>query len=138
MDGERPFDSKDDILKPNEAYWRYFDEVVQAAQSRDLLVAIAPIWIRWGGNDKHGWRSQLNDQNARPYGRFLGQRYRNFKNIIWILGGDANPIERTRAVAEIARGSTGDCAAIQLITGAHVARTIPAARSLRASRGSAL
>ena len=104
FDGLNPFDPPDDILKPVEAYWQNVDAVLEGARERDLLVAVAPLWIRWGGRDPHGWRYQLNESNARPYGRFLGKRYRGFHNIVWILGGDANPLERSRALAEIAAG----------------------------------
>ncbi len=114
-DGQQPFDLPDDILKPNEAYWRNVDEIIRAADERGLLVAMSALWIRWGGKDREGWRYQLNEQNERGYGRFLGRRSRGFKNLIWILGGDANPIERTRAVAEIARGIQ-EFAPQQLIT----------------------
>jgi len=33
----------------------------------------------------------FNTDNARIYGRFLGERYRSDPNIIWILGGDRPP-----------------------------------------------
>jgi hypothetical protein len=33
--------------------------------------------------------------NARVYGRWIGDRYRTRKNIIWILGGDRNPRPNT-------------------------------------------
>jgi Protein of unknown function (DUF4038) len=101
---QQPFDPPDEILKPNEAYWRNVDEIIRAAEQRGLLVAMSALWIRWGGEDREGWRYQLTEQNARDYGRFLGRRYRGFKNLVWIVGGDANPIERTQAVAELARG----------------------------------
>ncbi len=103
-DGQAPFEPPDDILKPNERYWQNVDSILRAARSRNLLVAMAAIWIRWGGKDREGWRYQLTPDNARPYGRFLGTRYREFQNLIWILGGDANPIERSSAIAEIALG----------------------------------
>ncbi len=114
-DGQQPFDPPDDILKPNEAYWRNVDGIIRAAEERDLLVVMSALWIRWGGKDREGWRYQLTERNARGYGRFLGRRYRGFKNLVWIVGGDANPIERTHAVAEIARG-IHELAPQQLIT----------------------
>ncbi len=104
MHGEEPFAPLDDILKPNEAYWRHLDAILAAAEKRGLAVAISALWIRWGGDDKHGWRAQLTDENARAYGRFLGARYAAHKNLIWIVGGDANPKEKRTAVALLAQG----------------------------------
>lgn len=56
-------------------------------------MALAPFWTRWGGEDKEGWRYQFSEKNAPADGEFLGRRYAGAKNIIWILGGDANPPE---------------------------------------------
>jgi len=33
----------------------------------------------------------FNPENARIYGEWIGKRYKDQKNIIWILGGDRNP-----------------------------------------------
>jgi len=103
-DGHDPFAPPEDILKPNEPYWRHLDALIGAVRERGFLLAVAPLWIRWGGNDREGWRRELTDANARAYGRFLGRRYRDFDNLLWILGGDANPGDRTRATSEMALG----------------------------------
>lgn len=100
-EGHNPFNPPDDILKPNEAYWKHFDNVLDAARRRGLFVGIAPLWIRWGGKDREGWRNQLTDDNAGAYGRFLGERYKRFDNLMWILGGDADPKEKADAIRKI-------------------------------------
>ena len=50
-------------------------------------------------------------QNAEVYGAWLGRRYRNAPNIVWILGGD-RPIETDthhEIIRAMARGlRTGD------------------------------
>jgi hypothetical protein len=103
-DGEVPFDAAENILKPNERYWRTVDFVLTESERRGLFVALAPLWIRWGGDDKQGWRGHLTEQNAGPYGEFLGQRYARFNHLMWILGGDADPKEKTEAIHRLARG----------------------------------
>jgi len=102
-DGHNPFNPPDDITRPNEPYWQHVDYFLQAAEKRGFAVALAPLWVRWGGNDTAGWRYALNEDNAAVYGSFLAQRYTKLKNIIWILGGDANPIELTRPIALLAQ-----------------------------------
>lgn len=102
--GHDPFAPTDDILKPVEAYWKHLDAVLAECERRGLLVFLAPLWIRWGGTDKQGWRNQLTDLNARPYGQFLGERYGKHRNLVWILGGDANPKEKTEAIRKLASG----------------------------------
>lgn len=114
-DGQEPFVPIDDITKPNEAYWQNVDYILNAAKKRNMLVAMSALWIRPGGADKEGWRYQLTTGNAKPYGQFLGQRYKGFDNLVWILGGDANPIELTPAIDEMAKGIQ-EFAPRQLIT----------------------
>ena len=103
VNGDEPFAPLDDILKPNEPYWRHLDGVIEAAEKRGLLASVSALWIRWGGRDKEGWRNQLTDANARAYGLFLGKRYAARKNVMWILGGDDNPHEDRAALALMAR-----------------------------------
>jgi len=74
--------------KPNEAYFEYIDKVVQMASEFGLYMGLLPTW---GDKVTHLWGAGpviFNPQNARSYGHFLGQRYKNSNNIIWILGGD--------------------------------------------------
>ena len=43
----------------------------------------------------------------RSYGRYLGQRYRDFHNIIWVQGGDWDPPDK-KLVDALAQGYQGD------------------------------
>ena len=77
-----------DPEKPNEAYFKHVDHIVNRAEELGLFIGMLPTW---GKN----WRRfeakppyVFNVDNARAYGRFLGKRYRD-KSIIWILGGDS-------------------------------------------------
>jgi hypothetical protein len=101
--GKNPFDPIDDILKPVDAYWDNVERIIAAAAARHMLVGMSASWIQWGGRDKTGWRFQISESTAGPYGRFLATRFRRFNNLIWILGGDANPIEVTGAIDEMGK-----------------------------------
>ncbi len=76
--------------RPNEAYFRHIDAVVDAAARMGLFMAVLPTWgdkvgpKLWGA----GPEGLLHAGNAREYGRFLGERMRGRSNVIWILGGD--------------------------------------------------
>ena len=37
-----------------------------------------------------------NPRSASTYGQYLGKRYKDFDNIIWVMGGDRNPRDGTR------------------------------------------
>jgi len=88
--GNLPLAGNDpDPTKPVEAYFAHVDYIVEKAASLGLYIGFLPTW----GAYWQGWNSQgiFTPQNARSYGEFLGKRYKDQSNIIWILGGDSNP-----------------------------------------------
>jgi hypothetical protein len=86
--GERPL-IDNDPLRPNEACFRHIDRIIGLAGQKGLMVGLLPTW-----GDKvellaHGIGPVIfNPENARRYGEWLGNRYRDTWNLIWINGGD--------------------------------------------------
>ena len=86
-------------------YWDHVDFAVKTAESKGIYLALLPSWGEWvtPRTDKALFNTK---EQAYNYGWFLGDRYRNSSNIIWILGGDRHPDERPnglelwRAMAE--------------------------------------
>ncbi|MFW6157611.1 MAG: glycoside hydrolase family 140 protein, partial [Balneolaceae bacterium] len=81
-----------DPAQPNEAYFEHVDFIVDKAEELGLVMGMLPAWgdkfnLKWGEGPEI-----FTPENAREYGTFLGERYRD-KPIIWILGGDRNPEE---------------------------------------------
>ena len=72
-----------DPTQPNEAYFKHVDWVVSKATELGVYLAILPTW----GSNVQG-QGLFNEANARAYGEFLGRRYRDCCNIVWVLGGD--------------------------------------------------
>ena len=64
------------------SYWDHLDYIVDLAQQNGIYIGMVPIW---GGLVKDG---HMNVEEAKTYGRFLAERYKNCPNIIWIIGGD--------------------------------------------------
>ncbi len=90
-EGEKPF-IDNNPLKPNEAYFKHVDWVIDKAAALGIYMAVLPTWgDKW--NKKWGKGPVIFDtpEKARKYGKWLGERYRNRPNIIWVLGGDRNP-----------------------------------------------
>ncbi|MBI4664580.1 MAG: glycoside hydrolase family 140 protein [Verrucomicrobia bacterium] len=87
--GHRPL-RNNDPAKPDEAYFKDVDYVVNKAEALGLYVGMLPTWgDKW--TKKWGVGPEIfTPANAEAYGRFLGRRYKD-KPIIWILGGDRNP-----------------------------------------------
>ncbi|MEI8633715.1 DUF4038 domain-containing protein [Vibrio sp. PP-XX7] len=78
-----------DPSQPNEKYFQHVDYIVEQAESLGLHIGFLPTWGKyWKSGDA---TKIFTPENAKTYGRFLGQRYRD-KPIIWILGGDQNVV----------------------------------------------
>ena len=91
---------------PDNDYWDHVDFVVKQAGALGLYVGFLPTWgDKW--NIKRGAGPEIfTPENAEVYGQWLGRRYRDATNVVWILGGD-RPIEtdRHRAIIRaMARG----------------------------------
>jgi len=92
--GELPFSGTlagghADWKTPNEAYWAHVDWVVEQCAARGMLVIASPIFLGYAPP-----QGQYEDMLANgvlgsiAYGRFLGERYRDYDNILWLVGGD--------------------------------------------------
>lgn len=86
--GDLPLLHRDPAL-PNESYFRHVDAIVQAAEGLGLFIGMLPTWGSCWKQDGANGQAIFTPENARSYGRFLGERYRD-NAIIWILGGDQN------------------------------------------------
>jgi hypothetical protein len=86
-----------DVTRLNEAYVLDVDHIVDRANKLGLVVGMLPNWgDKW--NRKWGAGPEIfTPDNAKSYGRTLGERYRD-ADLIWILGGD-RPIEEDRHAA---------------------------------------
>jgi hypothetical protein len=92
-----------DPTKPNEAYFKHVDFIVNRAEALGMYIGMLPTW----GSHWASGRSIFGTASARQYGRFLGARYRD-KPIIWILGGDRSLItmEERAVIDALAEGLT--------------------------------
>lgn len=103
---------------PNEDYFSYLDWIIKKAEEYGFYVLLLPIWGELVVG--HNWMGKfsekiMTEQNAYNYGYWIGNRYKDQKNIIWCLGGDRLPIHLNtdyrpvwRLLAEgIAEGVTG-------------------------------
>src|SRR5262249_6763125 len=81
--GEPPFLDRDPT-KPNEAYFKNVDHVVNRANELGLVLGLVTA-KSWHVN-KHP-EKVFNEQNAYTFGKFLGQRYKN-NAVVWYPGGD--------------------------------------------------
>ncbi|MEJ7645534.1 MAG: glycoside hydrolase family 140 protein [Chryseolinea sp.] len=89
--GEIPLEN-DDPTKPREAYFQHVDFIIKKAEQLGLYIAMLPTWGDKVFKDRWGIGPEIfKTENARFYGKWLANRYKSQKNIIWVLGGDRNP-----------------------------------------------
>jgi hypothetical protein len=83
-DGIAPFTKPGDLSTPNPAYFARADAMITLAAKHNLAVFLDPI-------ETGGWLDVLRSNGtakAYAYGRYLGERYRRFPNIVWLNGND--------------------------------------------------
>ena len=64
------------------SYWDHLDYIIRKAEQNGIYIGMVTIW---GSQVQAG---NINAEQAKTYGRFLAERYKNNPNIIWIMGGD--------------------------------------------------
>lgn len=99
VNGQRPF-LNDNPATPNPAFWSVMDTLVDMAYARQMVVAMAPIWNDFVNGSLH----QVNTTNAYALGNWLGVRYANKPNIVWVLGGDLSPVGYEQVYNLMAQG----------------------------------
>ena len=98
----------DDPLQPNAAYFNYIDTILDLAAKNNIYIALLPTWGDKLYKNKWGKGPEIfNESNAYAYGKWIGARYKNHTNIIWVIGGDRSPRDNSSDVAiwrEMAKG----------------------------------
>ena len=101
--GNAPFTTPGDFSTPNEAYFAHADYVIDKAAAKGMLVMLAPAYVGYDGGQQGWWREMAANGKDKlyAYGQYLGRRWRNFDNIVWVDGGDYNVPDKAlvRAVA---------------------------------------
>ncbi|MBS1597405.1 MAG: glycoside hydrolase family 140 protein [Bacteroidetes bacterium] len=85
--GELPLKNLDPT-QPNEKYFAVIDSTIKMAKERNIFIGLLPTW---GDKVTKMWGTGpvvFDSVNAYKYGFWIGNRYKNDVNIIWILGGD--------------------------------------------------
>ncbi len=116
--GERPFEG-DAFGQPNEAYFDRAEEVIKAAARRNMLVLLCPAYSGARGGPE-GWYQEMvaaGPEKLREYGRYVGQRFAKYPNIIWVQGGDYDPPDRALVTAVAMGIRETDPSALQTVHG---------------------
>ena len=95
-DGLTPFTTANNFTTTREAYWQRVDAVVTEAAAHGIVVLLDPS--ETGGHLRAGtcggsncglnWFDSNTTAQLTAYGAWLGTRYKNYPNIIWLSGND--------------------------------------------------
>ena len=92
--GNKPL-INNDPAKPNEAYFKHVDFIINEASKRGLIIAMLPTWADKWYKDKWGTGPEIfTPENAKIFGAWMAKRYLN-KPVVWVLGGDRSPQNET-------------------------------------------
>ena len=103
FDGIAPFTTANDLSTPNPAYFERANGIINLAAENGLVVILDPI-------ETIGWLRLLRTNGidkAFAFGQYLGNRYKNFPNIIWMHGNDFQSWQKATddaLVQAVARG----------------------------------
>jgi len=105
--GETPFSNLEN-WEYTEAYFAHVDKVIEMANSHGMYMALLPTWGDKLFKDNWGIGPEIfTPSTAYEYGKWIGNRYKNQANVIWVLGGDRNPRDASQDIEvwnEMARG----------------------------------
>jgi len=82
FDGIAPFTTANDLSTPNSAYFQRAEAAVRLASSSGMVILLDPL-------ETSGWLDVLRANGiakAFAYGQFLGSRFANLPNLIWLHG----------------------------------------------------
>ena len=91
--GISPFQIEWDFSTPNEIYFQHVDRFLAMTREKGFLVLLVPCYLGYFTDGSQGWWDEVRSANNSPdkmrtYGEFLGRRYRESSNIVWVAGGD--------------------------------------------------
>ena len=84
FDGIRPFTTPGDISTPNPVYFQRVDDMLTIAAAHGITILLDAV-------ETGGWLATFKAngaEKAAAFGRYLGNRYNNVPNIIWMYGND--------------------------------------------------
>lgn len=113
---ELPFQGDAFQSDPNDDYFDHVDYVVGQAAARGIVLLLDPTYL--GYTWAEGWSNEIaaaSTAQMQAWGAFLGNRYKAFGNIIWVVGGDTDPTSYAAKLEAFVTGLRG-AGANQLIT----------------------
>jgi hypothetical protein len=91
--GHVPFTNNNDFTTTHDDYFEDVLWFVQQAQARGMTLFMTPAYLGYGCGDE-GWCAEMKANGVAKltqYGRYVGQKFKDSPNIVWVEGGDHTP-----------------------------------------------
>lgn len=126
--GDQPFESLDGKWNPAKPlitkgisptnsdkydYWDHLDYVLDLIEEYNMYVALVICfndWVAGSGNGADRSNIVFDKKNAYEYGYFIGERYKEKTNILWMMGGDRSAVYGEIDYTEIYGAMAEGCA----------------------------
>jgi hypothetical protein len=112
--GDEPFAEPGNFSTLNPAYFDHARWVMDRAAERGFLVLLTPCYLGyahagWPGSESQnqGWAGEVAKNGfagCREYGRYVGGRFGDLDNIMWVVGGDRDPGDLALEMGQMAEG----------------------------------
>jgi hypothetical protein len=113
--GEQPFLKAGDFSSPNDAYFARVAGFIDRAASAGIVVLMPPNFLGFDGDHEGWWKDTISAVNSRAicaaFGRYIGARFKDKKNLLWLAGGDFAP----------PAGSEGEARHLEVMNGIRAA-----------------
>ncbi len=101
------------FITPNEAYFTHADYVINAAAAHGTLVLLVPLYLGYNCGFE-GWCEEVQDASTadlQAWAQYVGNRYEDFDNILWVIGADTDPTDHAGVAAKVNAFATALAAA---------------------------
>ncbi|WP_372638289.1 DUF4038 domain-containing protein [Cohnella sp.] len=91
-------------------YWDHADYFIDKAASHGLYVALLPTWGKYILDNRAAYQQPyqglFDAEKAYLYGKWIGSRYADRSNVVWVLGGDRAPVneDQEELIRQMAKG----------------------------------
>jgi hypothetical protein len=97
--------------QPNQDYFENVDYLLTVAEKLGVTLAMLPTWGYYVVDTE-----TMNSENAYSYCYWLGERYKERPNLVWVSGGDRIPTGREEVYRSLAHGLRAGDQGAHLIT----------------------
>jgi hypothetical protein len=105
VSGDSPFTGQT-FTTPNEAYFSHVDSVIRSAAAKGIVILLDPLYLGFNCGSE-GWCQEVqaaSTSDMTAWGQFVGNRYKNYDNIVWVIGGDMDPTSVKSKVQAVVDG----------------------------------